>query len=90
MNKPQHTPPPWTFVQGGSGNYPTWNVRIGPSLVYLPGVFDMAVMDANARLISAAPDLLDALRVCAGFAEAYGQPETREKVRAAIQKATTP
>jgi hypothetical protein len=62
MNKPTHTPAPWSLVQGGTGDSPTWNVRIGPSLVYLPGAFDMSVMDANARLIAAAPELLDALQ----------------------------
>ena len=53
-----HTPAPWQYVCGGSGDNPTWNVRIGSTLVYLPGAFDMRVMDANARLIAAAPEML--------------------------------
>jgi hypothetical protein len=57
----KHTPGPWTFVQGGSGDFPTWNVRIGSNLVTLPFASSMETLDADARLISAAPDLLDAL-----------------------------
>ena len=53
-----HTPGPWTFVQGGSGNFPTWNVRIGSNLVTLPSAASMETLDADARLIAAAPDLL--------------------------------
>lgn len=59
----KHTPGPWTFVQGGSGDWPTWNVRIGRSMITLPPGEDMRVMDANARLIAAAPDLLEFARL---------------------------
>jgi len=59
----KHTPGPWTFVQGGSGDWPTWNVRIGRSMITLPPGEDMQVMDANARLIAAAPDLLEFARL---------------------------
>jgi len=55
----QHTPGPWTFVQGGSGNSPTWLVNIGRGMVMLPTSASMETMDADARLIAAAPDLLD-------------------------------
>jgi|SanBayMetagenome_1026888.scaffolds.fasta_scaffold35960_1 hypothetical protein len=71
----KHTPGPWTFVQGGSGDFPTWNVRIGNrGLITLPATASMETMDADARLIAAAPDLvaqrdalLEALRVIAGL-----------------------
>lgn len=54
-----HTPGPWEFVQAGSGDFPTWNVRIGDrGFIRLPGTADMDVMDADARLIAAAPELL--------------------------------
>lgn len=59
----KHTPGPWTFVQGGSGDWPTWNVRIGRSMITLPPGEDMRVMDANARLIAAAPELLEFARL---------------------------
>jgi hypothetical protein len=54
-----HTPGPWEFVQAGSGNFPTWNVRIGDrGFIRLPATADMDVMDADARLIACAPELL--------------------------------
>jgi hypothetical protein len=54
-----HTPGPWEFVQAGSGDFPTWNVRIGDrGFIRLPATADMDVMDADARLIAAAPELL--------------------------------
>lgn len=59
----QHTPGPWAFVQGGSGDFPTWNVRLGDrGLITLPATASMETMDADARLIAAAPDLLNAVR----------------------------
>lgn len=58
-----HTPAPWAFVQGGSGDFPTWNVRIGNrGLITLPATASMETMDADARLIAAAPELLEALQ----------------------------
>jgi len=60
-----HTPGPWEFVQAGSGDFPTWNVRIGErGLITLPATASMETMDADARLIAAAPELLEALRLC--------------------------
>jgi len=54
-----HTPGPWEFVQAGSGDFPTWNVRLNDrGFIRLPATADMAVMDADARLIAAAPELL--------------------------------
>ena len=54
-----HTPGPWEFVQAGSGNFPTWNVRIGDrGFIRLPATADMDVMDADGRLIACAPELL--------------------------------
>lgn len=46
------------------------------------------VMDANARLIAAAPDLLNALTVLANAAESLGIPV--DAARAAIARATQP
>jgi hypothetical protein len=56
-----HTPGPWHYHIGGTGDYPTWGVRIGRGIVHLPGIEPMEVMDANARLIAAAPELYEAL-----------------------------
>ena len=58
-----HTPSPWTFVQSGTGDFPIWNVRIGTrGLITLPATAGMETMDADARLIAAAPELLEALQ----------------------------
>jgi hypothetical protein len=37
--------------------------------------------------VRAIEDLLEALRICSGFVEAFSQPEVRDMVRAAIAKA---
>jgi hypothetical protein len=52
---------------------------------------DVPVLVANARLIAAAPDLLEVARQCAELAERWGEqgPLVRA-ARAAIAKATTP
>ena len=55
-----HTPGPWEFVQAGSGDFPTWNVRLNDrGFITLPATASMETMDADARLIAAAPDLLE-------------------------------
>jgi hypothetical protein len=88
-----HTPGPWTVFNG--------HIHAG-GFEYLPthrsGAPD-TVWEANARLIAAAPDLLEAARYGANFATMYlvnlHSPEamkqlaeqTREKISAAIAKA---
>jgi hypothetical protein len=81
-----HTPGPWNFAQLEHGRYSIY--RNGP-LAYCG---DAAVpgdgLD-NARLIAAAPDLLDALQALVSSWEA-GTPYTTEigAARAAIARAT--
>lgn len=59
-----HTPSPWSFVQSGTGDFPIWNVRIGTrGLITLPATAGMETMDADARLIAAAPELLEACKL---------------------------
>jgi hypothetical protein len=81
----KHTPGPWKFVQGGSGNFPTWNVRIGSNLVTLPSAASMETLDADARLIAAAPDLLEALKLALSI---IGFGKEHDAISAAISKAT--
>lgn len=81
-----HTPSPWTFVQSGTGDFPIWNVRIGTKgLITLPATAGMETMDADARLIAAAPELLEALQ---DLCDTLGECGMTEKARAAISKAT--
>lgn len=85
-----HTPSPWTFVQSGTGDFPIWNVRIGTrGLITLPATAGMETMDADARLIAAAPELLEALKeiVAQSDADEWNGVST-SKARAAIAKAT--
>lgn len=86
----KHTPGPWVFVLGGTGDFPTWSVRMGDlGYLQLPGVAGMGTMDANARLIAAAPDMLAALRRCAQRMladEGVNSPIYRQ-AKAAIDKA---
>jgi hypothetical protein len=93
----QHTPGPWT----------TWTPGLGPPRVYTTRKTELIATpayrrnldeeEANARLIAAAPELLEALK---GLDEAYcraGQPLTKDEryedrkrliaARAAIAKA---
>lgn len=84
-----HTPGPWSFVQSGTGDFPVWNVRIGTrGLITLPATADMETMDADARLIAAAPELLEALQkiVAESDADEWNGVST-SKARAAIAKA---
>ena len=79
-----HTPGPWLFVQGGSGDFPVWIVRIGNrGSITLPATAGMETMDADARLIAAAPELLEALE---RYVHHFGDP--LKCARAAIAKAT--
>ena len=100
-----HTPSPWTFVQSGTGDFPIWNVRIGTrGLITLPATAGMETMDADARLIAAAPELLEALNLMATIIDNMGDmpdgfihpspwktlkcEEALMQARAAIAKAT--
>ena len=89
--KAQHTPGPWVVdgkevfstVGGRRRIAQVWNFDVG-----------QATSDANARLISAAPEILQALQELLEDADNYADdgvypsPLTRSKARAAIAKAT--
>ena len=76
MSNSKHTPGPWLrlgrSIGVGAGEIATvWELE-GKAI-------------ANARLIAAAPDLLDALVM---MLDAYEIPAVRDRARAAIAKAT--
>ena len=92
----QHTPGPW-FITGGATRY--IEARIGDGLIQEVAACGPTMADvrgygqqqeANARLIAAAPDLLEALIELADCgAEAWGEDRPCVKwARAAIAKAT--
>jgi len=97
----KHTPGPWNIV-GGNENERTDIVKIGPGYVsHIAHLHDQWLCDehggtafANARLIIAAPKLLEALEWCIGQMEFDGFiPEWPEvdaawgKARAILAKA---
>ena len=94
----QHTPGPWSFGYGVTTEYgevfgvgvttkPDWTVVCAVSR---PGDVN-AIDEANARLIAAAPDLLEALKACdeaMSYMSEYDIPITLpDMVKAAITKA---
>ena len=108
MGETRHTPGPWKYGRFQKGKYrgdfgiaPTYtNGEIsGPIFAYLAQGRD-DIQEANARLITAAPDMLPALRLAERqLVAAYGEPvegaslqsergvEAIATVRAAIAKA---
>lgn len=85
----KHTPGPWlvehdTDITGSEASPEIGCVgKVDIAHVYLRAV--PGKTEANARLIAAAPDLLEALRVAE---ESVGDLKALEIVRAAIAKAT--
>ena len=84
----KHTPGPWFFLHDRNGR-----LQVGPSINYT--VAEMCVtplegQEANARLIAAAPELLEALTDCVEHMH-WTQPlgeAALKKAKAAIAKAT--
>jgi hypothetical protein len=90
----KHTPGPWEidWYICREGNKELWRVprSIGPAYVdhnHWAGNY-ITVDEANARLIAAAPDLLDALKEAATVLGLNGCFEAQNRARAAIAKAT--
>lgn len=104
MSEARFTPGPWeAYYSSGVG----WNVRkphelegftgLAPicSLAWwqfdIPGIINNEISGANARLIAAAPELLEALRLLASYGDTFayriGDCNPYEKAIAAIRKA---
>ena len=82
----QHTPGPWSVAIGDGCFVVETN---DASIRFVIHGSNQEGDAANARLIAAAPDLLDALCMVLDDPEALdGRPLTYECVRAAIAKAT--
>ena len=105
----KHTPGPWItddyskndvarHVMNGNGNGPVYIARVPLQSAAGMRTNAYSAQEANARLIAAAPDLLEALRAAdwyIGQLEPFvygpdddGIHEERAKVKAAIAKAT--
>ena len=98
MNTPKHTPGPWeTYGDDKSDIRPATKAGKNRIIAQCPGY--KTERQANARLIAAAPELLEALQSLYGMGE-WQRTITEEmgstvgrayaKARAAIQKAIQP
>jgi len=65
MKTVQHTPGPWKRVRRIGGGYTIQARNFYPAVALGDGRENKGVAIANARLIAAAPELLEALRGCA-------------------------
>lgn len=83
----KHSPGPWTcFKRSGGFSIESPGLHAVASINWIMAKRDCA--EANARLIAAAPDLLEALRAAADYMGEMGHPvELLEQARAAIAKA---
>jgi hypothetical protein len=93
MSESKHTPGPWRY-QEGTDAY-THIVHTGVNRFLCQLAQDTSgVAEANARLIAAAPDLLEALQlVCATLGQSNDwrdDSQMARKARAAIAKAIEP
>lgn len=95
------TPGPWTFSQDDQFGDTRFYVAQQEGAPYTPNYSDVAtliaetcsgervsVQRANARLIAAAPELLEALNACIDYGAMTGDEWVTSKARAAIAKAT--
>ena len=94
MNEPQHTPGPWSWPCPPSSN-PDWRKIVstdGAEIASVPFLGSAYETIANARLIAAAPDLLDALqrlhRLSGQLIDEPSSRITKALASAAIYKAT--
>jgi len=82
----QHTPGPWKLSDAGDSITAPSGARIAELLIVHDAPDRIRQFDANARLISAAPDLLAALQLV--YSNAGESPEwIRARIGQAIAKA---
>ena len=87
-----HTPGPWMRYQHNAMLYPDqWWISAGDCNGYAPNGDYMSVMGScgehNARLIAAAPELLDALKAAVEDCSMSMAPDIMDMASAAIAKA---
>ncbi len=65
MTQAKYTPAPWALTHYGMASTPDWQIHSGGNLICNlaeTNTRNAQEMSANARLIAAAPDLLEALK----------------------------
>jgi hypothetical protein len=90
MSEIKHTPGPWVFDEDECSEIPALHLYCADSKNPFHGSRSEEELKANARLIAAAPELLEALqRLLKGEDDEYLTPQgLRNLARAAIAKAT--
>lgn len=100
----KHTPGPWELFEHSWSESSIYAGEKNEKQICRLSIYNEATeenqmllekeMDANARLIAAAPELLEALQAVIERAESQhwddASPQVIEQARQAIQKATTP
>jgi hypothetical protein len=90
-DQPKHTPGPWFAKRAGDGRYFEWYVgRDGGNCSIAEDITDPVTRDpseANAHLIAAAPDLLEALKMMMEGGLEGPTSQATETALAAIAKA---
>jgi len=91
MSAANHTPGPWSVVEltPNTVQTPSGRISVNWNATHDDGK-RLNEAEANARLIAAAPELLDALELALEIIEATGPgsyPVAEEQIRAAIAKA---
>ena len=81
----KHTPGPWKTNYKDLALVQAEN---GAPIARCDKLFGVANIQANARLIAAAPDLLEALQSCLDYGSMTGDEWVKEKAISAIKKAT--
>ena len=87
----KHTPGPWVVRESSCGSVGTDSILTALAFGDDPDCKADDRMVANARLIAAAPELLEALKAICDEQDAnegYATPATYDAARAAIAKAT--
>ena len=90
MNEAKHTLGPWVAAEGNNRGH-VMTLNGGYAIHEHPdfsSIGDRSQITANARLIAAAPDLLDALQCLMDHFDKASYDAAFEKARAAIAKAT--
>lgn len=80
----KHTPGPWKIIDHGEDTISITDAVQDEGVCVVGSAYERTTIKANAKLIAAAPELLDALVNCLDMLEAGD----REQVVALIAKAT--
>lgn len=81
----KHTPGPWEIVDARDG---IAIIRATHLQITVDHRENFGPAQPDAKLIAAAPELLDALREVLAYMPDTGSPELLKQIRAAIRKAT--